>query len=549
MRKCLKTALASMLCLSLLTGCGSSSSSSEKSVSVNLGSEPPEMLSFLTSDSTSGDVLRHVMETLVTLDADNNVVPGVAKEVPTKENGGISEDGLTYTFKLNPKAKWSDGTTVTAGDFEYAWDQLFTAKNGASYASTWAPLIVGANELLEAKTDADYAECLKNKGWKALDDETFEVKLTGPYTYFNGIMTFYNFAPLQKEAYENGGGVETYANDAEGFVGNGPYVFKSWEHDNQIVLEKNENYWNKNKIDIEEITFRMISDTNTTLNEFENGTIDMVGLTGEQANKLEKDGKKVLSYSDGSVWYFEYNVNVPGLNNAKVRKALSLAYDIDAYIDTVKNDGSVAAQTFTGDAVRSGAFTESLGNLYERPKTEADYAELKKLFEEGLAEEGLTPDTFKIKLTGDTGDDALKQYAFFQEQWQKHLGIKVDINQVEFKTRIANMNSGDFDIVFAGWSPDYDDPMSYLDLWLTGGGNNHGKYSNPEYDAAVKTAYMEGDQTVRDGYLKQAEEIIASDFPVGPIYNRRRNYICSDRLTGVVRTAFSDIDLRYAKVK
>lgn len=591
----LKTILASGLCLSMLVGCSGNSSSSEGSVSVNISSEPPEMLSFLNTDSTSGNVLRHVVEGLVTLNPENEAVPGVAKEVPTKENGGISEDGKTIVFTMNPDAKWSDGTQVTAKDFEFAWDQLFSPTNGAGYASTWAPLIVGAEDYLntamnlqkefvkagkakivkeknsegeeeekftvEKSYEKEYNETLATrteenlakKGWVASEDgTTFTVQLTGPYTYFVNLMAFYNFAPLQQEAYEAAGGLDTYANDMEGFLGNGPFKFKEWSHNDKIVLEKNENYWNADSIKLNEITMRMIDNTNTALNEFENGTIDMIGLTGEQANNLTKDGQKVLNYADGSVWYFEFNHNTKAFSNVKVRKALSLAYDVNTYIDTVKGDQSTVANTFTAPSVNNGEFAKSLGNLFDRPETEADYAELKALLEEGLKEEGIEFKDFKITLLGDTGDDALKTYAFFKEQWQNHLGLsdsQVVIKQVEFKTRIADMQSGNFDIVFAGWSADYDDPMSYLDLWLTGSGNNHGGYSNAEYDKVVKAALVEADAAKRTEYLKQAEKIIAEDYPIGVIYHRQRSYICSDRLTGVVRNAFSDLDLRYAEIK
>ncbi|OUQ80272.1 hypothetical protein B5E48_05115 [Massilimicrobiota sp. An105] len=594
-RNWLKTIMASGLCLSMLVGCSGNSSSSEGSVSVNISSEPPEMLSFLNTDSTSGNVLRHVVEGLVTLNPENEAVPGVAKEVPTKENGGISEDGKTIVFTMNPDAKWSDGTQVTAKDFEFAWDQLFSPTNGAGYASTWAPLIVGAEDYLntamilqeefvkagkakivkeknsegeeeekftvEKSYEKEYNETLATrteenlakKGWVASEDgTTFTVQLTGPYTYFVNLMAFYNFAPLQQEAYEAAGGLDTYANDMEGFLGNGPFKFKEWSHNDKIVLEKNENYWNADSIKLNEITMRMIDNTNTALNEFENGTIDMIGLTGEQANNLTKDGQKVLNYADGSVWYFEFNHNTKAFSNVKVRKALSLAYDVNTYIDTVKGDQSTVANTFTAPSVNNGEFAKSLGNLFDRPETEADYAELKALLEEGLKEEGIEFKDFKITLLGDTGDDALKTYAFFKEQWQNHLGLsdsQVVIKQVEFKTRIADMQSGNFDIVFAGWSADYDDPMSYLDLWLTGSGNNHGGYSNAEYDKVVKAALVEADAAKRTEYLKQAEKIIAEDYPIGVIYHRQRSYICSDRLTGVVRNAFSDLDLRYAEIK
>lgn len=584
----LKTILASGLSLAMLVGCGNGTTTTDASITVNLGSEPPELVSFLNTDSTSGNVLRHIIEGFVTLDENNNAVPGVAKEIPTKENGGISEDGKTVTFTLNPEAKWQDGTQVTAADFDFAWNELFRPSNGAQYASTWAPLIVGAEDILYAQAnieakyvkagkaeyvkkedatiftpnddkiqkefDAEVAKALEEayaaKGWSASEDgTTFTVQLTGPYTYFVNLMAFYSFAPMNQKAYENGGGLDKYANDVEGFLGNGPFVLKSWTHSSELVLEKNENYWNKDAVKLQTITMKMIDDSNTALNEFENGSLDMVGLTGEQAAKLKDNGQNVVDYADGSVWYFEFNTTVKGLNNAKVRKALTYGYDVPTFIEKVLLNESLPGTTFTAPSIRGGEFSKSLGDLYNRTFDEAQYTEAKKLLEEGLAEEGLTPDQFTLTILGDNGDSPQKTYAFFQEQWEKNLGINVKIEQVEFQTRLSRMSSHDFDVVFAGWSADYDDPMSYLDIWLTGGGNNHTSWSNAEYDAAIKAALVEVDSTKRDEYLKKAEEILATEFPVGLIYNRYRSYICSDRLTGVIRNAFSDLDLTKASVK
>lgn len=582
----LKSILVSGLAVAMLAGCGPKNTAAGGEVTVNLGSEPPEMLTFLTTDSTSGNVLRHTVEGLVTLDENNKAVPGAASDWKT------SEDGKTVTFTMNENSKWDNGDPVTAKDFEFAFDQLFSPTNGAGYASTWSPLIVGADDYLniamilqdefikagKAKivttTDKDKKEvktftlnkdaekeyndtltqrseaALAKKGWHASEDgKTFTVELTGPYTFFVNLMSFYNFAPLNQKAYEAKGGLDKYANDMESFVGNGPFKFAAWDHEDKIVLVKNENYWNKDAIKLDKITMKMIDNTNTALNEFENGTIDMIGLTGDQALKLGQDGQDVKSFSDGSVWYFEFNHKIPTLANQKIRQALSQAYDVNEYIKVVKKDKSTGANCFTAPSVMNGTFSDSLKDLIKRP---TDMKEVQATFEAGLKELGMNKKDFKVSILGDTGDDALKTYEFFQAQWMKNLGLTADqvrIDQVEFKTRIARMQSHDFNIVFAGWSADYDDPMSYLDLFVTGGGNNHGQYSNPEYDALINKALKEADADKRLGYLKQVEEIIAKDFPIGTIYHRQRSYICSDKLTGVVRNAFSDLDLRFAEAK
>ncbi len=545
----LKKLLVSLLAVSMLAGCGGNTKA-DGEITVNLGSEPPEMLTFLTTDSTSGNVLRHVVETLINLDENNKAVPGVAKEVPTKENGGISEDGKTIVFNLNPNAKWSNGEPVTAQDFEFAWDQLFKLSNGGQYASTWAPLIEGASEILACKDDASYEAALANKGWSASEDGlTFTVKLTGPYSYFVNLMAFYSFAPVNEKAYTAGGGLDKYGNDVEGYLMNGPFVIESWEHESNLVLVKNENYWNKDAIKLNKITMEMIKDSNTAMNVFDDGTCDMIGLSGDYIQSYKDNGVEVKEYVDGSVWYFEFNTSLPGLNNAKVRKALTYGYDVPQFVEKLIKNGSSDAKTFTAPSVRNGEFSKSLGDLYNRTYDDAQWAAAKALLEEGLKEEGLTIDEFSLTILGDVSDTAKKNYEYFQAQWQEHLGIKVEIQQVEFQDRLNKMSAKDFGVVFAGWSADYDDPMSYLDLWVTDGGNNHTSWSNAEYDECIAKALVEADAAKRDAYLTRAEEIIAEEFPVGVIYHRNRSYVCSDRLQGVVRNAFSDIDLNGAYTK
>lgn len=556
MTKLGKLALSFSMGLTLLAGCGGSGgTTSGGEVTINLGSEPPEMNSFLNTDSTSGNVLRHVIVGLTTLDENDKAVPGVA------ESWTKSEDGLTYTFKLRADAKWNNGDPVTANDFVFAWNQLFTTRNGADYASTWAVMFEGADELMaatlplkddaseEQKAAAKEAEeaALANVGWKALDETTLEVKFTGPYPYVESVLAFYNLAPISEKLYNEYGGIETYGKEADKMAYNGPYTVTQWVHEDSLVMEKNPNYWDASSISIDKINCRMIKDTGAALNEFENGTIDMIGLNGEQAKNYRAEGKNVQSYDDGSVWYLEFNTQRPGMKNAKVRKALTLGVDVEKYVANVVLNESKPAQSFTAAAVNNGEFSNKVGTVWNRNTT--DYSEAKKLLEEGLKEEGLTLETFKPTLVGDVGDTGKKTYQFVQEQLKTNLGVTMEIDQVEFKTRLQRMSDGDFDIVWAGWSCDYDDPMSYLDLWITGGGNNHGKWSNAEYDALIKAAYSEGDVEKRTQQLLDAEKIIGEEVPIGPMYYRQRDFICSDKLVGVQRTAFRDIDLRFASVK
>lgn len=547
-------AAASVTCLAMLVGCGSGGSAGANEITINLGAEPPEMDSILTTSSGSMNVLRHCVEGLVSLDANDEAVPGMA------ESWDVSEDQKTYTFHLRKGAKWSNGEEVTAKDFVFAWNQHFNARTGAPYASTWMTKIAGAEDIFNAtaekvdpkdeKSDYKMAEAdipkymEEHAGWKAIDDYTFQVTFTGPFQYAVVLMAFPSFFPVNQKAYEEAGGNNNYGTDADKLAYNGPFTITSWAHEDSIVLEKNPDYWNAENIKLDKITMRMIGQETTAINEFNNGSIDMIGLTGDNIKQF----KNAQGFDDGGAWYFEFNSKVNPFNNAKVRKALTLGVDAQAMIDTIVKNDSKVATTFTPPAVAQGAFTEYCGDLFKHI-TNNDYSEAKALLEEGLKEEGLTLAEFSPELLCDDTSAAKQQAEFLQAQLKEHLGVTLNIRQVTYNARLDAMDQGDFEIVFAGWSPDYNDPMTYLDMWVTGNGNNHGKWSNAEYDKIIKEASQIADKEAYYAKLKEAEEILAEECPIGFIYDRQTSYVTSDRLKGVIRTAFQDINLNYAYVE
>lgn len=560
-----KVLVAAMLAVSMLAGCGasdggntggsksegSSSGTSEGSANsgktelvVNISSEPPFLNSILNTSQTGGEVLKQCMEGLVQLDKDNKPIPGMA------ESWEQSEDKKTVTFKLRDDAKWSNGEPVTAKDFKFALDQLFTTTNGAQYASTWASKIQGAEELMKAtETSADSPEAkeaFENVGYKAVDDYTFEVKLTGPYDYFVPLTAFYNFLPVNQKAFEEAGGIDKYATEADNIVCNGAFVIKDWVHEDSVVLEKNPDYYNADAVKLEKITMRMIADSNTAINEFQAGGIDMIGLPGDQVQIFKDEGRNVNTYADGSVWYLQYNTQLPGLNNAKVRKALTLGVNAQGFIDSILLNDSKVATSFTPAAVSSGEFKEKVGDLIVRSE---DYSEAKALLEEGLKEEGMKVEDLKLVMITDEGDTAAKNCAYVQEQLKANLGVNMEIEQMTFKTRLQRQHQKDFSVVFAGWSPDYDDPMTFMDLWVTGGGNNDSSYANPKYDELITKANQEADTDKRTELLIEAEKMLAEDCPIGVIYYRGRDYVLADGLEGIIRTAFVSMDLRFAEFK
>lgn len=510
-------------------------------ITVNLASEPPEMNPLTTTDSTSMNVLRHIYQGMMYLDAEDNAVPGVA------ESYEVSEDGLTYTFKLKEGLTWSNGEPVTSADFVFGLRTFFTPETAGDYQSTWATLIQGAEAAFKGEAPVE------DIGIEAPDEYTVVYHLNNPAPYFLSVLAFPSFFPINEKGWNDCGGLDGYGTEADKMVTNGAYNITEWQHQDHITLTKNDNYWNAaEEASIKTIKFVMIDDNNTALNGFMTGEYDMIGLSGQQKKDLEAEGAaKLGQYADGGVWYFEYNVTQPGLSNAKVRQALTMGIDIPSFMENIVMNDSKAANCFTPDAVKgadgvTGSFNAAAGDLIDHS---SDFEAAKALLEEGLAEEGMTVDDLEISILTDTGDTAAKNCAFFQEQWKTNLGLtNVTVDQQEFQSRLDKMSNRDFSVVFAGWSCDYNDPNSYLDLWITGGGNNHTGWSNAEYDQYIADAAQEADPEAREELLLAAEKLLCEEQPIGPIYYRYRDYATSDKLDGVVRSAFQDMNFLFATI-
>ena len=512
------------------------------SAAINIASEPPEVNSITTTDSTAFTVLQHVNEGLTSLDAENNAVPGVA------ESWTPSEDGLTWIFKLRENAVWSNGEPVTAHDFDFAWTRLFTPASGAQYAGTWSTYIQGAAELLAATTEEEVKAAQENLGVKAVDDYTLEVTLTVPCAYFANLVAFASFYPVNEKFYTEVGMEDGYALDMDKMLFNGPYVMTEWQHEDHISLTKNENYWDKeNKALIPNLEFKMIGDSGAGLNAFQGGELDMIGLSGEQAEMLRAEGTNVQQYADGSPLYLQYNTTTPLLSSAKVRRAITLAIDAESYNKNVAKNGNLTADGMVPPVVNNGKYSEKRGDLINRP-TDGDYTEVKALFDEGCAELNIDPSTVTLRYITDEGDNAYKMAAFVQNELKEKLGVNITIEAMPFKSRLDAQTNMDFDICPALWGPDYDDAMTYLDLFASESGNNHTGWANEEYDALIEAAFHEGDAVKHRDLLIQAETLLMEEMPIGPIYFRVRDYVTSDKLTGVVRNAFQETVMNYATI-
>ncbi|MGM9930549.1 peptide ABC transporter substrate-binding protein [Pradoshia sp.] len=503
---------------------GGSTEGVEQVLNVVESSEIPSMDTTLATDSVSFNVMNNVMEGLYRLGENDEVTDGVAEGEPE-----VSEDGKTYTFKLRKDAKWSNGDPVTAHDFVYAWQKAVNPDTGAQYAYMMY-VVENGQEINSGKKKPS------ELGVKAIDDNTLEVKLANAVPYFKSLLSFGTFMPQNQKFVEEQG--DKYGLEADTTIYNGPFTLSEWKHEESFKLSKNKEYWDKDTVKLETVNFKIVKDTNTAVNLYETGKIDRVGLSAEHVDNF-KDSEEFLTEPDSSVFYLEFNQENEILANTKIRKALTMAFDKEAYVDTILNNGSSAAyyivpkQFYTTQDGKD--FRDVNGDMLKTNKDEAA-----KLWAEGLKELG--KDKVELELLNYDSDSAKKTGEYLKEQMESVLeGFTLTISQQPFQNKLDLQAKGDFDISFSGWGPDYQDPMTFLDMFTTGNGNNHGKFSNAKYDKLIKDANttLLDDLKARDTAMADAEKLlIEEEAVIAPIYQRGGAFLMKDKVKGLLTHSF-----------
>lgn len=538
-KRTLAFALAMVMLLGVtLTGC-----TKKESATTTAGSEPQVItLNLFQENSTldwqkstsSGEIQIYnwIMEGL-TRNAGHGVVkPGIA------EKWEVSADALTWTFHLRD-AKWTDGKPVTAQNYVYGAQRALDPKEPKDYAYFLFD-IVGAEEYASGKGALDQI------GVKATDDKTIVFTLKHPVSYFDYLMSFVTFAPAREDVVKKDGlKVNT---EAELFVTNGPFKVASWNHNSEMVFEKNPGYWDAKSIKLDKIVGLMITEDATEFNMYEAGELDAtIQLNAEQKASVTKG--KVEKYNEGSVWFFDFNCTDPVLKNKNIRKALTLAVDRKNFIENVAKTPWVPATAFVQPEVVPDADGKTFRENKPSYFNDNDVATAKTLLAQGMSELGLKS-LPKMKFLCNDQSTAQMYAQAFQEMWKKNLGVECEIEPVPSAQRIERQHKHDYQISLGGWSPDYPDPMSDLDLYVTGGGNNDPAYSNPEYDALIKAAKAEVDKAKKFQMMHKAEDMIMEDMPIGPLYYRYRDYAVREYVKGFTRDSFSpDMNPIYAWIE
>jgi oligopeptide transport system substrate-binding protein len=459
-----------------------------------------DMNSVTTTDLYSARLLNNINEGLYRLDANDKPHPAMAKSVD------ISDDTLTYTFTLRDGIKWSNGDPVTAQDFEYGWMTLLNPDTAAEYAYLLYSFIKGAAAYNSGDGSAE------DVAIKALDDKTLKVTLNGPYPFWLGLAgSHQTYLPVNQKFYEQQG--EDYAQSADSLLYNGPYIMTEFNPSTGATLVKNKDYWDKDNVDVQKIVCRIVKDASTRVNLYTAGDLDFGELTSEYVNEY-KDSPAFMRIIEFSTFWLNMNFKDEIFQNENIRRAIQMSFDRDALANKILNDGSVGADGYVPAGIAgpgNQTFREAVG-----PTMPAyDPQQAKELWQKGVEELGQEP-TFTL-LTGDTGT-ARDAGTFLQSEF-KAMGANIEINVQPFDEFLDLSTKGDFQMSLYGWIADYNDPMNFLDLFLSDSEFNDPSFKNARYDQLITAAQTETDAKVRMDKLIEAERLLIEDqAAIAPVY-------------------------------
>lgn len=540
-KKVFAALLATAMVGTMLAGCstpgsksgGDGGNSDEKVFRYSTSTEPTT-LDPTKSNSIPDNEVQHALTESLVRNTGGEVYPGVA------ESWEVSEDGLTYTFHLNPDAKWSDGEQITAQDFVYSWQRLMNPDTAAPYAFIGEYI---KNGLAVEKGEMDPSQL----GVVAQDDTTLVVTLERPTVYFLSMIGAQaQFAPLRQDIVEEYG--SDFAADYEKNVYSGPYVLTK-SSDNQWFFEPNEEYWDRDSIKMDRVELNYVQNPDTAVAMYEDGELDYVQLPSASISAYEgKDN----TFLNGNVDYFYFNVggDCPELANKNMRLALNYALDRNKYNQLV-NSGYYKPSTglvFSGLTGIESTYGEE--STLEGYPLDGDDAKAKEYLNAALSELGYSdPSEVTLTLTTTDTESAKKQAEVCQEMWNKTLGINIEIEQITYAECLSRQQSGDFEIVWAGWGSDYDDPYSYLELFMSSSAYNYSGFQNDEYDALMTATQTEIDAAKRMNMMHQAEQILIDEGAFLPQAEREIHYLLNENVKDVTFFYCSvNIDWIYADV-
>lgn len=477
-------------------------------------------------DGTSFEVIADYTDGLYQMDKDGEAVPALAADTQ------ISEDGLSYTFKIRDDAKWSNGEPVTAQDFVFAWQRAVDPKVASEYAYMLSDVgqIKNAAEIIAGKKDKS------ELGVTAVDDKTLKVELNVQVPYFLGLMYFPTFYPVNQEFFESCG--DTFATSPETTLSNGAFILDSYEPAAiTLHLKKNPDYYDAKRVKLTGINYQVIQDSQQALMSYQTGAVDTTLVNGEQVDQV-KDDPTFHAIAAGYLWYVVPNISkVKELSNLNVRLAMTMAINRESITTGVLKDGSIP--TYTAVPIDFATGPDGSDFAGDQKKFENvckfDATAAADYWKKGLGELGVS--SISLNMIVDADDAPQKVAQVLKEQWETTLpGLTVNLVVEPKKQRVQDMQDGNFEVALTRWGPDYADPMTYLGMWGTGNSNNYGEWSNADYDAilaACTTGDLAMDAAGRWAKLLDGEKIVMDNAVIFPLYTQSNAQMISSKVTGI----------------
>ncbi len=518
---------------------------------VQLGPNPETLDPALNSSIDGANTIITTFEPLLLIDENNEVIPGQA------ESYTVSDDGLTWTFTMKDGLKWSDGSDLTAKDFEYSFKRLASPDTAAPYGETVVGMIDGYDDAI-GNPDDD-GNTTTDPDWDALnvkaseDGKTLTIQLAYPCSYFDKLCAFAAMSPVQEATIEANG--DAWCTEPDTFICNGPYYISDWVPSERIVLTKNPYYvggWDSSKIVSDTITLLLLEDSSAAYAAYNSGEAQLIkDVPTDEIPSLTKaeDGGDFYVDTILGTYYISLNDQREPFTDSKVRKALSLAIDRDYVANTIMQGTYEPAYNFVGPGIvdETGMFYDNAngGERYISDDYEANLEEAKQL----LADAGYPNGEGFPAITYSANDAGyhIPVAEYLQQAWGE-LGITVNIDKVEWSSFLPMRRAGDYDISRNGWVMDYNDPSNMLELFTTTNGNNDGKYSNPDYDAAIEASKV-ADSATHFQKLHEAEDILMEDTAAIPVAYYTDFWLQSDSLKGTWHSPYGYWYLQYGYVE
>ncbi len=506
----------------------------EKILSVQVGPDPETIDPALNSAVDGGNMLLHSFECLLAVDQDGKLIPGQAESWET------SEDGLTWTFHLREGLKWSDGSDLTAKDFEYSWKRVCDPMVAAPYAETVLGMVEGFSSAVEGNLD--------DLQVVATDDKTLTVTLSAPCSYFGSLAAFATLSPVQQATVEANG--DSWATAAATYISNGPFYVSEWVPGSHILMSKNTNYWNADAIKLDGIKWNLIEDANASYSAYQTGEVLFIkDVPTEEIPSLTGSSDFFVDPIIGT-YYLSLNTQREPFTDANVRKALSLAIDRDYVANTLMQGTYSPAYNFMGPGwidTDGSQFMDKAngGQLYISEDYEANLAEAKQL----LADAGYPDGEGLPAITYSTNDAGYHKVVaeYLQQAWAE-IGVELSVDIVEWASFTPMRRNGDYDASRNGWVGDYSDPSNMLDLLYSTNGNNDGKFNNADYDAAMDISRTTLDAAERSEALHKAEDILMNEAGCIPVAYYNDFWLQSEKITGSWHSPYGYWYFMYADI-